>query len=374
VTVWDAAGTSAEDSREIAIEEAVNTPPVADPKTVTTAQDTPVWITLSGSDSDGDTVTYAVESQPAHGSLSGSAPDLTYTPDTGYQGSDSFTYTVSDGQMDSAPATVSITVTEEANTPPTAESITTSTTQETAVPVALKGSDADGDELTYSVVGRPAHGGLTGTGPFLTYTPYSGYSGPDSFTYKVGDGRADSETATVSITVDPLRWVWAGQPVANPTNEPTEFYGGGQTPYYYGEPRFEGKFTIYYPSVTSLAMDLREVDHGYEYWNVSLRADLVGPPPVLTPGETVQLTATLSSGGSVTDGNPGVLFWYSGNGISMQPSTAFPYSPWDPEFSGDSVAEYSFDVPTARKGGTFEVYASFWNHPGCLVVWSYRVE
>jgi uncharacterized repeat protein (TIGR01451 family) len=89
----------------------VNHAPVAQDVSVTTPQDTPVGVTLSASDVDGDALTYAVASGPAHGTLSGSGASLTYTPAAGYSGPDSFTYTANDGQAASAPATVSITVT-----------------------------------------------------------------------------------------------------------------------------------------------------------------------------------------------------------------------------------------------------------------------
>jgi len=89
-----------------------NTTPVADAKSVTTDEDTPVGVTLSGSDADSDPLTFAVATQPTNGTLSGTAPDLTYTPNAGYFGPDSFTYTANDGTVDSDPATVSITVNE----------------------------------------------------------------------------------------------------------------------------------------------------------------------------------------------------------------------------------------------------------------------
>ncbi|MEY3896283.1 MAG: hypothetical protein RLZZ214_1803, partial [Verrucomicrobiota bacterium] len=82
-----------------------------------TTKDTPLAITLAGTDADGNPLTYAVATGPANGSLSGSAPDLTYTPAANYHGNDSFTFTVNDGTEDSATATVSITVTPAALTP-----------------------------------------------------------------------------------------------------------------------------------------------------------------------------------------------------------------------------------------------------------------
>ena len=88
-----------------------NSPPLAGDQAVTTAEDTPVAITLTGSDPDGDPLTFSVVSGPANGSLSGTAPTLTYTPDPGFNGADSFTFDVNDGLLLSAAATVSLTVT-----------------------------------------------------------------------------------------------------------------------------------------------------------------------------------------------------------------------------------------------------------------------
>jgi len=94
----------------------VNTAPVADNKAVTTSENTPVAITLTASDVDGDTLTYVVVSNPTHGTLSGTAPALTYTPGTGYNGTDTFTFKANDSIADSNIATVSITVTQSVPT------------------------------------------------------------------------------------------------------------------------------------------------------------------------------------------------------------------------------------------------------------------
>jgi hypothetical protein len=69
------------------------------------------------------------------------------------------------------------------------------------VAITLQASDVDGNPLTYAVVTPPAHGSLSGTAPSLIYTPAAGFAGPDSFTFKANDGQADSNMATVSITV-----------------------------------------------------------------------------------------------------------------------------------------------------------------------------
>jgi hypothetical protein len=87
-----------------------NHAPVADPQCVNTQRDTPVPIKLTGSDADGNPLTYTIVSPPQHGTLSGTAPNLVYTPNAGYTGSDSFTFTVNDGHVTSAPANVGITI------------------------------------------------------------------------------------------------------------------------------------------------------------------------------------------------------------------------------------------------------------------------
>lgn len=89
----------------------VNRVPVAASAAVTTVEDTPVVVTLSGSDPDGDPLTFTVTSGPAHGALTGTGTTRTYTPAANFGGTDTITFTVSDSTATSAPATVTITVT-----------------------------------------------------------------------------------------------------------------------------------------------------------------------------------------------------------------------------------------------------------------------
>jgi len=87
-----------------------NQAPVALNQGVSTEVNTSVNITLTATDVDGDPLTYQVLTQPLHGTLSGVAPDLTYIPNTGFIGNDSFTFKANDGRIDSLAATVQITV------------------------------------------------------------------------------------------------------------------------------------------------------------------------------------------------------------------------------------------------------------------------
>jgi hypothetical protein len=87
-----------------------NLPPVATAQSITIAKNTPANITLSATDPNGDALTYSVVATPTHGTLTGSAPNLVYTPNANYSGPDAFTFKANDGQTDSVPAQVSITV------------------------------------------------------------------------------------------------------------------------------------------------------------------------------------------------------------------------------------------------------------------------
>src|SRR5207302_10305590 len=89
---------------------AVNDAPVASDQAVTTDEDTAKAITLSATDVEGSPLTYAIVTAPAHATLSGTAPTLTYTPAANYNGPDSFTFKANDGSLDSNVATVTLTI------------------------------------------------------------------------------------------------------------------------------------------------------------------------------------------------------------------------------------------------------------------------
>ena len=87
----------------------VNSAPVAQDQDITVASNQSVAITLSATDS--DALHYKVVSKPVHGALFGLAPNVTYVPNTGFVGEDSFTFKATDAESDSEPATVRIKVT-----------------------------------------------------------------------------------------------------------------------------------------------------------------------------------------------------------------------------------------------------------------------
>lgn len=180
---------------------AVNDAPVAISQAVTTDEDKAIAITLLGSDVESSTLSYTLATVPSKGTLSGSAPNLTYTPYLNVSGSDSFTFKVNDGTVDSATvAKVSIIVTA-VNDIPVALDQSVSTTKNTARRIVLSATDAENQPLTYSIVSGSTHGTLSGTGFIQIYTPESNYVGPDSFSYKASDASSDSVVVTVNIRV-----------------------------------------------------------------------------------------------------------------------------------------------------------------------------
>ncbi|MSU59245.1 MAG: tandem-95 repeat protein, partial [Pedosphaera sp.] len=180
----------------------VNNVPSALAQSVGLDEDTFADITLQGADLEGDPLTFSIVTPPVYGSLTGSGANRTYTPAPNFHGLDSFTFKVNDGLVDSAPATVSITV-APVNDPPVAQSQSVSLDEDTPTAIGLGVFDVDGDALTFTV-GAPAHGSLTGIPPNLTYHPNTNFHGPDNFTFSVNDGQTSSPPATVSITVRPV--------------------------------------------------------------------------------------------------------------------------------------------------------------------------
>ena len=180
-----------------------NQPPAANSQSLSVPEDTALNITLTGNDAEGAALTYIILNEPGHGTITGAAPNLAYTPVANFDGTDSFTFKVNDGQSDSATATIFLTITP-VNDAPVAQAQTAGTPEDTPLNLVLRGSDVEGSPLTFGVVTFPEHGALSGTSPNLTYTPNLNYSGPDSFTYVATDGGATSVVATVSITVNPV--------------------------------------------------------------------------------------------------------------------------------------------------------------------------
>ncbi|MBA4192437.1 MAG: hypothetical protein C0467_31095, partial [Planctomycetaceae bacterium] len=159
---------------------------------------------------------FSLASGPANGSVTVYANGaFIYTPDAGFVGTDSFTYQVSDGYLNSAPATITIDVTDAAPVAYFGWYAATENQPLLVLPgndVLATAFDADGDSITASLVTGPGHGTLSfhADGSFI-YTPATDFVGTDSFTFRPFDGVRYGQTTKVIITVD-----------ADPTNKPPQ--------------------------------------------------------------------------------------------------------------------------------------------------------
>jgi len=179
-----------------------------------TDEDTELTISPAGGvlgndwDTESDPLQAYVFADPASGIvILNTDGSFTYTPNSNFSGSDTFSYRAWDGAAYSAPALVTINV-NAVNDPPIAIDNSYSTNEDTllnvlvATGVLANDLDVDSPTLSASLVNLPAHGILVfnADGSF-TYTPTLNYNGPDSFTYRANDGTYDSNDATVTITV-----------------------------------------------------------------------------------------------------------------------------------------------------------------------------
>ena len=187
----------------------VNDAPVLTGRNAVTAEDTALILELrnTATDVDNSTLTPIIVTQPAHGTLvKNTDGTYSYTPASNYNGTDSFTYKVNDGSLDSNEVTVSLTVTA-VNDAPVLTGRNASTAEDTALILELRNTatDVDSTTLTPVIVTQPAHGTLVkNTDGRYTYRPAKDYNGTDSFTYKVNDGLLNSNTVTVNLTVTPV--------------------------------------------------------------------------------------------------------------------------------------------------------------------------
>ena len=209
----------------------VNDDPVArdDEGQTNQGTSTNINVVANDGDPDGDSLVITRFSQGENGTVTCNTNDgvCTYTPNDGFTGEDSFTYTISDGQggsdtvsaaaADEARVTITVKPVQATNQPPEARDDAAKTRENRPVKVAVlrNDSDPDRDSLKVTGAGKPRHGKVTRSSGTLAYKPDRGFSGRDSFTYTISDGKGGEDTARVRIIVRP-------SPVSSPTPVPFE--------------------------------------------------------------------------------------------------------------------------------------------------------
>jgi VCBS repeat-containing protein len=166
----------------------------------------PAGILGNDTDADGDSLGVTLVDGPAHGQLALDADGgFTYTPDADFHGIDSFRYTASDGALDSAVATVQITVLPVNDAPVLPPVDNQNLVAGQLLNLSFAANDADaGDVLTYSLVDGPAGAVIdSSTGSFQWTAPYATSAMGGTFTVAVSDGQGGSDQHNFQVNVQP---------------------------------------------------------------------------------------------------------------------------------------------------------------------------
>lgn len=219
LTVTGPGGTNTKSSPNlITVSSAAPTPTTATNQSV--QEDGTTTINLTATDPNGQTVTFAITTDPSNGTASLSGSTLTYTPDTNFYGTDRVAYTASNGTYTSDPVTITITVEGEDDGDPTTNDISATTDEDTPVTLTLDATEIDGDSYSFTIRTQPTNGTLGSVnGNQVEYTPNQDFNGTDTFTFEAADDRTfRRNVATATITVNPVN----DAPIANDVTASTQ--------------------------------------------------------------------------------------------------------------------------------------------------------
>ncbi|MDC4168993.1 retention module-containing protein [Photobacterium damselae] len=206
----------------------INGQPIGDDLSVEVAEDSSINGQLTATDADGDDLTFELVdgSEPTNGQVTVN-PDGSweYVPNTDFNGEDSFTVVVDDGNGGTDTITVTVNVTP-VNDAPVGENVSAETQEETAVTGQLTATDVDGDNLTFKPGSDPTNGQVTvNPDGSWEYVPNPDFNGEDSFTVVVDDGNGGTDTITVTVNVTPANDAPVGEDVTAETQEDTAVTG-----------------------------------------------------------------------------------------------------------------------------------------------------
>ncbi|MGK7903588.1 MAG: Ig-like domain-containing protein, partial [Hormoscilla sp.] len=180
----------------------INQSPIAEDNAVTTLEDRSVAIAVSSEETDPDGDPLSVTAgNGVNGTVTVSGQELIYTPEANFAGTDSFTYSISDGDLTST-ATVTVTI-DAVNDEPAASDDTATTSEDSEVAIDLLSNDEDieDDELEVTL-GDPENGSVSISDEEIIYVPDADFFGTDSFSYSISDGQGGTAFATVTVTID----------------------------------------------------------------------------------------------------------------------------------------------------------------------------
>ena len=182
-----------------------NTAPVAVNDSASTAEGSSVTIPALSNDYDADGDSLSITgTSGVNGSAQISGSNIIFTPNTGFSGTETFSYSISDGKGGSDTGSVSVSVAAAAtNSAPVAwnDAATTNQGNSVTIPVLNNDYDADGDTITITGTSG-VNGSAYISGGNIVFTPASSFSGTETFTYTISDGNGGTDSATVTVTVD----------------------------------------------------------------------------------------------------------------------------------------------------------------------------
>jgi uncharacterized protein (TIGR03437 family) len=202
----DNQGGTAVHNLDVSVAE-LNRPPTATPQDLATDEDTPLVLRLAGSDLDGNALTYRIVTPPLNGGLSGSAPNLTYVPIANFNGSDIFTFVVNDGSVNSAQATVKITVRPVNDAPVLTVPATVTGSEGQPLTINLTATDVDlGQTLTITGSNLPTTASVSATSATSSqfkWTPNFTQAGSYTITIRVSDNGTPplSDSKEIKVTI-----------------------------------------------------------------------------------------------------------------------------------------------------------------------------
>lgn len=207
-TVADKANNEASAAVTITVHH-VNHHPEANDDSVDLNEDSSASFAVLGNDRDvdsGDVISVAHLTQPGHGSATAlESGEIRYTPELLYEGPDSFSYEISDGQGGTSTAEVAVTV-HHVNHVPVAAADSVIVNEDSSIDIDMLANDTDADAATVlvvSLVSAATHGSaVLNSDDTVTYTPAPLFHGQDSFSYEISDGNGATASGTVFITVD----------------------------------------------------------------------------------------------------------------------------------------------------------------------------
>ncbi|WP_432199573.1 Ig-like domain-containing protein [Erythrobacter sp. W53] len=356
-----------------------NPAPVAVDDTASTNEDTTVNIPVLANDSDPDSDPLTVIAASAPNGTVTILPDGTidYTPNPDFNGLDTISYTISDGNGGTASATVTVTVDPE-NDPPVAVDDTTTTLEDTPVTIPVLGndSDVDGDPLTVTDATAPNGTVVINPDGTVTYTPDPDFNGTDTITYTIDDGNGGTDTATITVNVTPVNDapVAVNDTAATPEDTPITIPVLGNDSDVDGDPLTvsgatspDGTVTINpdgtitftpnpdFNGPATITYTIDDGNGGTATATVTVDVTPLNDPPVavddtVTTPEDSPVTVPVLANDSDVDGDPlTVTDAVAPNGtVVINPDGTVTYTP-NPNFNGTDVITYTI---SDGNGGT----------------------